>query len=103
MSAETIPVTFNILDKQYQVACKPEEQEQLLSTVNFLDRKMREIRHSGKVVGTERIAVMAALNIAHELLQNQQHGKGNEAASTRIRSMQQRLDTVLSGLNNPVA
>ena len=103
MSEESKPVSFNILDKQYQVACKPSEQDQLLATVQYLDRKMREIRDSGKVVGAERIAVMAALNVTHDLLQTQQHERTDEAASNRIRSMQQRLDTVLSALGNPAA
>jgi len=103
MSEEAKPVTFNILDKQYQVACKPSEQEQLLATVHYLDMKMREIRDTGKVVGAERIAVMAALNITHDLLQHQQHNRADEAASSRIRSMQQRLDSVLSTLSNGAA
>lgn len=103
MSEEAKPVTFNILDKQYQVACKASEQDQLLATVHYLDMKMREIRDSGKVVGAERIAVMAALNITHDLLQHQQYNRTDEAAKTRIRNMQQRLDMVLSGLGNPAA
>jgi len=59
----------SILDKEYQVACPPEQQAELLLSARHLDEQMRAIRATGKVVGLERIAVMAALNISHELLQ----------------------------------
>jgi cell division protein ZapA len=58
-----------ILDKEYQVACPPEQQAELLLSARHLDEQMRAIRSTGKVIGLERIAVMAALNISHELLQ----------------------------------
>lgn len=58
----------NILDKEYQVACSPEERDQLLHAGRNLDKLMRDIRASGSVIGLERIAVMAALNLSHELL-----------------------------------
>ncbi|HRF88649.1 MAG: cell division protein ZapA [Cellvibrionales bacterium] len=62
-------VRLRILDNDYQVACPPEEQEGLLKAGRYLDDKMRAIRSSGNVIGTERIAVLVGLNIAHELLQ----------------------------------
>ena len=62
-------VTVRLLDKEYQIACPEEEREGLLESADLLNRKMREIRDSGKVVGVDRIAVMAALNICHEMLQ----------------------------------
>jgi cell division protein ZapA len=65
--ATTFSVT--ILDKEYQVACPPEQQADLLLSARHLDEQMRAIRSTGKVIGLERIAVMAALNISHELLQ----------------------------------
>ncbi len=65
--ASTFSVT--ILDKEYQVACPPEQQAELLLSARHLDEQMRAIRSTGKVIGLERIAVMAALNISHELLQ----------------------------------
>jgi cell division protein ZapA len=65
--ANTFAVT--ILDKEYQVACPPEQQAELLLSARHLDEQMRAIRATGKVIGLERIAVMAALNISHELLQ----------------------------------
>jgi len=67
-------VTVKILDKEYQVACPPEQQSELVVSASYLDKQMRSIRDSGKVIGLERIAVMAALNISHELLQASEHG-----------------------------
>ena len=63
---ETLNV--NILDRDYGVSCPPSEVEELKNSARILDERMREIRLSGKIVGVERIAVMAALNMAHELL-----------------------------------
>ena len=61
-------VTVRILDKDYQVACPAEQEAELLVSAKYLDKQMRTIRDTGKVIGLERIAVMAALNISHELL-----------------------------------
>ena len=66
-TANTVSVT--ILDKEYQVACPEDQQAELLLSARHLDEQMRAIRSTGKVIGLERIAVMAALNISHELLQ----------------------------------
>lgn len=68
MSSAVKPITLNILDKEYVVGCTDEEREALMSSVDYLNGKLREQRDSGKVIGSERVAVMAALNIAHELL-----------------------------------
>lgn len=64
-----VPVDITILDKDYRVACPASERESLERAARFLDAKMREIRHTGKVIGNDRVAVMAAINITHELLQ----------------------------------
>jgi len=61
-------VTVRILEKDYQVACPAEQEAELLVSAKYLDKQMRTIRDTGKVIGLERIAVMAALNISHELL-----------------------------------
>ncbi|MBE9539009.1 MAG: cell division protein ZapA [Proteobacteria bacterium] len=66
-------VTVKILDKEYQVACPEEQQSELMVSAKYLDKQMRGIRDSGKVIGLERIAVMAALNLSHELLQASEH------------------------------
>ena len=62
-----VTVTLSILDKQYQIACKAEEQADLISAAQYLDKQMRSIRSNGKPVGLERIAVMAAINVSYEL------------------------------------
>ena len=61
-------VTVTILDKEYQVACPEEQEADLIASAKYLDKQMRSIRETGKVIGLERIAVMAALNISYELL-----------------------------------
>ncbi|MEE4360563.1 MAG: cell division protein ZapA [Pseudomonadales bacterium] len=63
-----ITVTVHILDREYQVSCPPQERAALEQSARHLDQQMREIRATGKIVGLERIAVMAALNLSHELL-----------------------------------
>ncbi len=61
-------VDVTILDRQYKIACPDDERESLMASVAYIDQKMREIKEAGKIAGTDRIAVMAALNVAHELL-----------------------------------
>jgi cell division protein ZapA len=68
-------VTVTILDKEYQVTCPEEQEAELIVSASYLDKQMRSIRESGKVIGLERIAVMAALNISHELLQASEEGE----------------------------
>lgn len=68
MNDETKPVAISILDKEYMVACSEKERESLFATVDYLNVKMQEVRDSGKMIGSERIAVMTALNVAHEFL-----------------------------------
>ncbi len=67
MSAKPVTVVLTILGKEYKIACEPEEQENLLRSAGELDAQMKKMRDSGKVGNAERIAVMAALNLSHEL------------------------------------
>ena len=67
---DTHSVTVNILDKEYCIGCPDSEREKLEKTARYLDERMRQVRKRGKIIGTERIAVMAALHISHELLHN---------------------------------
>ena len=69
-------LSINIMDKDYRVACPPEEQASLRASAEFLNEKLNEIRNRGSVIGTERIAIMAALNLAHELLNCQEFEDG---------------------------
>lgn len=92
MSEELARVTVRILDKEYQVACPDEEREMLMESAELLNRKMQEIRTAGKVVGLDRIAVMAALNLSHEILQNRAAaGEADQALLGRLRSINDQL------------
>lgn len=95
MSKNTLDV--KILDRDLRVACPEEEREELLDAVAYLNRKMTEIRDAGKVVNVERIAIMAALNIAHELLSTKV-GKGVDLSdlTRRMTSMQTAIDQALA-------
>lgn len=96
-------VTVNILDKEYLISCPAEEHNALLSAARLLDKSMRDIRSSGKVIGSDRIAVMAGLNIAHDLLTQNSGAQSNtkvesseENAKSRINAMQEKIDRVLN-------
>lgn len=97
MSQASKPMRIHILDKEYLVSCPDDERDALFASAEYLTDKMREIRDGGKIVGTDRIAVMAALNLAHELLgykgvgENQQH-----IISDRIRALQDKIDLALN-------
>jgi cell division protein ZapA len=89
-------VTIRILEKEYHVACPAEEKASLVASAELLNAKMREIRDSGKVVGLDRVAVMAALNLANELLRAQgQDEELKNIVGLRIRAMREHLDTAL--------
>ena len=91
-------VTVHILDKEYCIACPADERANLESAARYLDGKMREIRSSGKVIGADRIAVMAALNITHDLLHNQERPQEPAAGATReqVRDLLERVDQALA-------
>jgi len=97
MTDRTTRVSVRILEKEYQVACLPEERSELLDSAEFLNVKMRDIRDAGSIVGLDRIAVMAALNLAHELLKLR--GRGDAAdtdAGQKIRQLRERVESALS-------
>jgi len=96
MSNESLPVTVQILDKEYRIACPENEQNDLLASANYLNGKMREIRDGGKVIGVDRVAVMAALNMTHEYLsQKSRRESFREYFMTSVRSLQKRIDSAL--------
>jgi cell division protein ZapA len=89
-------VTIRILEKEYHVACPAAEKPSLMASAELLNSKMREIRDSGKVVGLDRVAVMAALNLANELLKVQgQEDELKNIVGVRIRAMREHLDSAL--------
>jgi cell division protein ZapA len=96
MTADVSRVSVRILEKEYHVSCPLEERAALLESAEYLNRRMREIRDSGKVVGLDRIAVMAALNIVNELLQARGHDDGTESDLTlRVKAMRERVESAL--------
>jgi cell division protein ZapA len=110
-SERTVTLDVALLGRDYKVACRESERSELKDAVAFLDQRMREIRDGGKVAGADRIAVMAALNIAHELLRERaQAGAANLAppqagasideseVRRRIASMKSAVDDALTGL-----
>ena len=88
-------VTIRILEKEYNVACPAEEKPALLASAELLNHKMREIRDSGKVVGLDRVAVMAALNLANELLKAKGNDEELKVVSLRIKAMREHIDSAL--------
>ena len=103
--SEVKPITVTIFDKDYVVGCKENEREALFASVQFLNKKMVEQRDNGKVIGAERIAVMSALNIAHEYLsapgavgqkKEIDYAVDSSDAKRRIANMGVRIGTVLA-------
>jgi len=94
--SKTLDVT--IMGRTYKVACSDEERNALLSAVAYLDRKMSEIKSAGRVASAERIAVMAALNITHELLSSRNNASGFdiEGLRRRMAAMEATLDQALT-------
>jgi cell division protein ZapA len=94
--ADPTRVAVRILDREYQVACPPEERADLIGSAAYLSARMKEIRDTGKVVGADRIAVMAALNMANELLRMRERDHTMQHdAGTRIRQLRERVETAL--------
>ncbi|WP_432696894.1 cell division protein ZapA [Marinobacterium sp. YM272] len=77
MSQDARTVTVKLLDKEYTISCPDGAEAELLASADHLDSKMREIKSSGKIVGLERIAVMAALNVSHELIKSRAQTQQN--------------------------
>ena len=96
MKATADGVNVNILGKEFMVSCPQDERDSLISAANYLDKKMREIHNTGKVIGTERCAIMAALNIANELLElKRQDGIAGETRE-KLRFLQHKIDVMLN-------
>jgi cell division protein ZapA len=95
MSVDPKALQINVMGREFRVACPESEQKELLEAVEYLNRKMDEIRDNGKVIGVERIAIMAALNIAHELLTTKVGGFDMAALKRRMQSMETTLDQAL--------
>ncbi len=90
------PISVDILDRQYQFACSPEERQALKEAAVYLDERMRSIKGSGRLMALERIAVMTALNLSDELLRLQKHEQHRkDTLDSRIRMLADELDDAL--------
>ncbi|MFB9887833.1 cell division protein ZapA [Balneatrix alpica] len=89
----TTTVNVQILDKEFLINCPEEQRDELIASARLLDQRMRQVKHSGKVYGLERIAVMTALNLAHELLQLQ---RDSEQVDRQARELTSKLEQVLN-------
>jgi cell division protein ZapA len=95
-TSKNTTVSVKILEKEYQVACPEDQVEALTASARLLDRQMSEIRDTGKVFGLDRIAVMAALNIANELIANKgQVAQVSELMDDKVASLTERISAVL--------
>lgn len=83
------------MGRDFSVACPPEEQEELFEAARYLDKNMKDIQKTGKIIGSERCAIMAALNITNDLLSLQKAAAGQQDMQTKLESLQQRIDDAL--------
>jgi cell division protein ZapA len=94
-------LTVSLLGREFRVACPEGEEKQLLASADYLNRKLKEARDTGKAVGNERIAIMAALNIAHEMMSNRTSAGppssiDGAAIRRRIVAMQETVEAALA-------
>jgi|APSaa5957512535_1039671.scaffolds.fasta_scaffold386397_1 cell division protein ZapA len=102
MKQKTTPITINILDKEYRIACPEEEQDNLLQTSTLLNQKMRDTQARGHIFGSERIAVMTALNITHEHLQNRQQQQTTTQVIDRLLKRQATQPVNIKTINEKI-
>ena len=96
-TADSLNLDVSIMGREYRVACKPEERQELLDAVAYIDRQMREIRDTSRQNNAERVAVMTALNVAHELLKVRVSGSVDLGGlKRRIQNMQSTIDAALA-------
>lgn len=96
MSSDNTPVTIQILDKEYRIACPAGEEDALRASATFLNSRIKEVRESGKAIGPDRVTVMAALNIAHECIeQRNEQEEYSSNITNRVRSLHERIDSAI--------
>ena len=91
-------LSIQILEKEYRVACPAEEKESLIASANMLNEKLNEIKKKGSVIGTERIAVMAALNMSHELINSKALTEEHVELNDRIDSLSEKIDNTMRNI-----
>jgi cell division protein ZapA len=100
MASDPKSLDVTIMGRAFKVACPPEDRAGLLEAVDYLDRKMQEIKEAGKIANLERIAIMAALNITHEFLTTRVGGFDVGAFKRRINDMNKQIDQSMADQND---
>lgn len=89
-------INVSLMGRDFSVACPPHEQEDLLEAARYLDANMKEIQKTGKIIGAERCAIMAALNITNDLLRLKKATADQSQIKQRLENLQERIDEVLN-------
>jgi len=98
VNGDTVPVSVKVLDKEYMISCPEDEKESLIESARVLNEHMRRVRDSGKVLGTERMAVVTALNVIHESAQQLRHQEARAAEMVqRVRGLEDKVQQALDG------
>jgi len=96
MSEQADTVSITILGRDYQISCPPSEEEALRKSAKYLDKQMEKVKSRGSTLAFEKVAVMAALNICHELLQQSRQAENSESTSLdKIESLQEKIELAL--------
>ncbi len=96
MSSDQTPVTIQILDKEFRIACPAGEEDALRASATFLNNRIKEVRASGKAIGPDRVTIMAALNLAHECLsQRIEHEEYSNHIQSKVRRLHKRIDSAI--------
>lgn len=91
-------LTITIMDKEYRVACPEEEKDNLKASANLLNNKLSEVKQQGSVIGTERIAIMVALNMSHEILLNKVSTAEHDDLNQRMDALSERINDSMSNI-----
>lgn len=89
-------INVSIMGRDFSVACSPSEEDNLVDAARYLDKKMLEVQKSGKIIGVERCAIMAALNITNELLELKKNNLPEKELEDRLKSIQEKIDSAFS-------
>jgi len=100
---DTATVTISLLEKQYQINCEPEEREDLLESARILNQKLSEVRNAGSLIGLERIAIMSALNLSHELVKAQKASRTDSIISSGVERLHDKISSAIQSMNSEKA
>ncbi|MCZ2721545.1 cell division protein ZapA [Marinomonas sp. 15G1-11] len=89
-------VSVNILGQEYKINCPKGHEAELTEAADYLNGQMQEIRNNGKIIGTEKVAIIAALNITHDMLSSRKYARSNEQ---QLRELTSQLDSALTHTN----